>query len=65
MTFRQDVRCGIWMAAAFIVLLGAVNASEPPVERSRPFRMGFTAFPHDITPEAVERRAGLFGPMPI
>ena len=54
MMFRQEGRCGIWTAAVFIVLLGAVNASEPSVERSRPFRMGFTAFPHDITPQAVE-----------
>jgi hypothetical protein len=55
MTFRQDVRCGVWMAAVFIVLLGVVNASEPSGQRSRPFRMGFTAFPHDISLEAVEQ----------
>jgi hypothetical protein len=53
MMFRPNMRCGIGMASVFIVLLGAVNASEPPVKRSRPYRMGFTAFPHDITPEAV------------
>ena len=31
------------------------GARAPAAERSRAFRMGFTAFPHDITIEAVEQ----------
>jgi hypothetical protein len=40
-----------------MLLLGAVDGSQPSAaagECSRPFRMGFTAFPHDFTPQAVE-----------
>lgn len=45
------------VVVTFTLLLGTVDGSQPSVargERSRPFRMGFTAFPHDFTPEAVE-----------
>jgi hypothetical protein len=48
---------GSLVAAVLALWLGIANGSEPPAAsaapRSRPFRMGFTAFPHDITPEAV------------
>ncbi len=39
------------LAAACLVLLAFGHASH--AEGSRPFRMGFTPFPYDITPEAV------------
>ena len=39
------------LAAACLVLLAFGRASH--AEESRPFRMGFTPFPYDITPEAV------------
>jgi hypothetical protein len=35
--------------------LGQNPVDDPPVGQSRPFRMGFTAFPYDITAEAVEQ----------
>jgi hypothetical protein len=36
--------------------LSAQNAAEiPGAPRSRPFRMGFTAFPHDVTAEALNQ----------
>ncbi len=45
------------VVVTFTLLLGAIDVSRPSAaagERSRSFRMGFTAFPHDFTPEAVE-----------
>ena len=46
-----------WLVAAALMLwLALADGAEPPAaaaQRSRPFRMGFTAFPHDITLEAV------------
>lgn len=50
--------------AVVVLILGAVSSAEllaqnaataPSVPRSRPFRMGFTAFPHDITAEAMQQ----------
>jgi len=55
------VRCTA--AVTFLLLWGIADGSEPPArnpaaapaaERSRSFRMGFTAFPHDISLEAME-----------
>ena len=66
MRLWQDVRCRHWMPgqiSGFLVVVvltllsGVADGSQPPVaagQDSRPFRMGFTAFPHDITPQAVE-----------
>jgi hypothetical protein len=45
------------VVVTFMLLLGAIDGSQASAaagERSRPFRMGFTAFPHDFTPQAVE-----------
>lgn len=41
-------------AATWTLILAQVVATQA-AERSRPFRMGFTAFPHDISVEAVEQ----------
>jgi len=53
--------CG-FAAAVVVLLLGPATGSGPlaqdagtTMERSRHFRMGFTAFPHDISIEAVEQ----------
>ena len=55
---RMTGRVSSLLAIVVLTLwLGMVKGAEPPAApaaRSRPFRMGFTAFPHDITPEAVE-----------
>lgn len=40
-------------AAVCCHVLAQDSASVPPLAQSRPFRMGFTAFPHDFTVEAV------------
>jgi hypothetical protein len=46
----------LFLSAAESSNLPAQNAATAPsVPRSRPFRMGFTAFPHDITAEAVNQ----------
>jgi hypothetical protein len=63
----QDIRCGIRMrmdnlcftrvaALTLVWNLGlGVQCSGAAMERSRSFLMGFTAFPHDISIEAVEQ----------
>jgi len=61
----QEMGCQVdaWRSAqslggtAALVLLCCVAAwaQSPAAGPSRPFRMGFTAFPHDITAEAVEQ----------
>ena len=45
----------LWSAAACSQLPAQSSAVVPAVGQSRPFRMGFTAFPHDITIDAVEQ----------
>ena len=62
----QDIRCKRASAAAVVlgIFWGAAACSQeaaqnpaagPAMGQSRPFRMGFTAFPYDITAEAVEQ----------
>jgi len=46
----------LFLGAAFLPRLLAADAAAPaPSAKVRPFRMGFTAFPHDITAEAVNQ----------
>jgi len=48
------VRSAYSTVVALMLLLGAIVSSPSAAgERFRPFRMGFTAFPHDLTPQAV------------
>src|SRR6185503_17444343 len=61
--FRQLLKSPGFTAAAVLCLsaasgsrsLGQEATTAPSVPQSRPFRMGFTAFPHDITAEAVNQ----------
>src|SRR5262245_26666865 len=57
--FRQLLKNAGFTAATGLFLSGATSEALAqnsgailPETRSRPFRMGFTAFPHDITAEA-------------
>jgi hypothetical protein len=43
------------LALPVLVLACAIAASAADTAASRPFRMGFTAFPHDITAQAIEQ----------
>jgi hypothetical protein len=47
--------------AAGLGASGQNTAAVPAVERPRPFRMGFTAFPYDITVEAVQQTRQFVG----
>ncbi|HKS35993.1 MAG TPA: hypothetical protein VJW76_02305, partial [Verrucomicrobiae bacterium] len=61
--FRQLLKNAGFIAVTVLVLGAAAGsksaaqnaAAVPSVPSPRPFRMGFTAFPHDITAEAVNQ----------
>jgi hypothetical protein len=61
--FRQLLKNAGFSAGAVLLLCAADNsellaqsaAKTPAAATSRPFRMGFTAFPHDITAEALNQ----------
>ena len=54
----KDFRFAV-VAAVFLSATGSPSLAQEiaatPVSRPRPFRMGFTAFPHDVTAEALKQ----------